>query len=84
MTNFPPRVFSLDYLTINIREIRSAETSEIHKKQSITSQKTRASFTGSVAGGIFMSWVWQTCTICRIYKHGCTDVLVVDDRLSSI
>ena len=46
MTNFPPRVFSLDYLTINIREIRSAETSEIHKKQSITSQKTRSFFYG--------------------------------------
>jgi len=54
-------------------------------------RRLEASFIVIVAWGIFISWVWQTCTTCRICKHGCTDVLVVrwsvlvvDDRLSSV
>ena len=48
------------------------------------SRRLEASFIDIEVGGIFISLVWQTCTICRGYKHGCTDVIVVDDRLSSV
>ena len=33
MTNFPPQLFSLDSLTIMIKEMRSAETSETHPRR---------------------------------------------------
>jgi hypothetical protein len=95
MTNFSPEAIHLglfdhkdegNTIRRNVKNTSNNRTSHLRRLE--------ASFSGIVAGGIFISLVWQACAICRIYKHGYTDVLVatihlvvvvvVDDRLSSV
>jgi hypothetical protein len=82
MTNFPPEAIHLGLFdhkdegnTIRRNVENTANNRTSHPR------RHEASFIGIVAGGIFMSWVWQTCTTCRVYKHGYTDVLVATDHL---